>query len=72
MKQPFTKEQIIGHLNKLNDRWNDEYWIFVAAGELHLMKHGKDGARILETNGGMSQKAIIADFTSITADGGDW
>lgn len=72
MAKPFTKKQIIGHLNKLNNRWNDKFWVFAGDGTLHLMKYGKDGDRIIETSGGMSQRAIIVDFANIKADGGDW
>ena len=71
-KKPFTKKQILGHLEKLNKRWNNRYWIFATDGGLVLMKMGKDGDRIVSPGGGMSREAIVRAFNGINADGGDW
>lgn len=72
MGKPFTRKQIIGHLEKLNSRWNDKYWLFAADGTLHLMSKSRDGSRMTTPDGGMSPKALITTFTGIECDGGDW
>ena len=68
----YTRKTIVSHLQKLNDNWNDKYWIFVAAGELHLMRHKKDGQRAITADGGADQRYISKDYPKIIADGGDW
>ena len=67
----YTRKTIVTHLRKLNDNWNDNYWIFVAGGELCLMRKRK-GERVYRANGGADQKYISAEFSKIDADGGDW
>jgi hypothetical protein len=71
-EKPFTKKQIIGHLNKLSLRWNDKYWIYVSEGTVHLMKKDKNGKTIESPDGGVEQEAIIDSFGGIDADGGGW
>jgi len=68
----YTLRKINTMLKKLNENWNDKYWLFAADGELHLMKYNADGQRIVLANRGMSQKAILHSYNRITADGGDW
>jgi hypothetical protein len=66
-----TEKQIIRLLNKLDDGWNQDYWLF-SASNLHLMRYDKDGERVIEANGGMSQRAIVKSWSHIKHDGGDW
>ncbi len=68
----YTLRKINATLKKLNENWNDKYWLFAADGDLHLMRLNNDGGRILEANLGMSQKAIIHSYNRIKSDGGDW
>ena len=67
----YTVETIKRHLKKLNDNWNDEYWIYVAGGTLHLMRN-KNGERVVLPNGGVDARFISSSHTEINADGGDW
>ena len=68
----YTLKTIQAHLKKLDENWNNDYWLFAADGELTLMRK-KNGALILETDGiSMSQKGIIKSYNLIDADGGDW
>lgn len=69
---PYSKTKIKNILQKLSDNWNPDYWIFAADSGLHLMKKDEDGDRIVNTDGGMSQSAVISSFIGIDADGGDW
>lgn len=68
----YSLRKINATLKKLNDNWNDKYWLFAADGEIHLMRYNANGERMTENNLGMSQKAILHSYTNITADGGDW
>ena len=68
----YSLRKINATLKKLNENWNDKYWVFAADGELHLMKYNEARERIVESHGGMSQKAILHSYPKITADGGDW
>lgn len=70
MPRQLTKKEIIKRLKSLELRWNNKYWLYSASGDLHLMKIGKDGNRIMDGTG-FSQKAIVEDF-NIPCDGGDW
>ncbi len=63
---------IISALKELNDNWNDDYWIFVGAGELCLMKKNEEGEQAITPDGGVDQEYIVASFGRITADGGGW
>ncbi|KKN47710.1 hypothetical protein LCGC14_0660330 [marine sediment metagenome] len=63
---------IISILQELNDNWNDDYWIFVGAGELCLMKLNEDGKQAMTYGKGVDQDYVVASFPMIDADGGGW
>ena len=67
----YSRKTIVKNLQKLNDNWNDKYWIFVASGTLTLMRK-KNGERITDQGGGMSRRYTDMTFPLIEADGGDW
>ena len=67
----YTEKQIINALNRLEKNWNNNYWLFSAAGSLHLMKYSNDRERLVTSEGSMSPEAIIETFL-IQSDGGDW
>lgn len=67
----YSRKTIVKNLQKLNDNWNDRYWIFVASGTLTLMRKVK-GERALNPDGGMSSRYVCMTFPRIEADGGDW
>lgn len=69
--KPFTLKQIKGHLQKLNDRWPDNYWLFAAGGGLILMKK-EQGHHVFIERGSANPNYEIAKYHGIDADGGDW
>ena len=72
MTKPYSKKQIISHLNILSNRWNKRYWLYVGDGTLHLLKKNKDGTIKVDENDNISQEAIVDSFYGIDADGGGW
>ena len=68
----YTEKTIRTHLQKLNDNWNDDYWIFVVGGTLTLMRKDKNGNRSIKKNEGVDQSYILTDYVKIDADGGGW
>ncbi len=68
----FTRRTIKDHLDKLSENWNDDYWIYVANGEVFLMRK-KDGQRVMDAEtGGVDRRFISSAFHGMDADGGDW
>ena len=67
----YSRKTIGKNLQKLNDNWNDKYWIFVAGGTLTLMRK-KKGQRAILPNYGCDPKYISQAYNDIEADGGDW
>lgn len=67
----YTAKTIKAHLKKLNDNWNDDYWIYVAAGTLTIMRK-ESGQRAMLENGAVDPKYISASYMGIEAEGGDW
>ena len=67
----YSEQQMKSALSKLAANWNKNYWLFVAADNVHLMRYSPEGTRELTELGGMSQAAIV-HTVNFPADGGDW
>jgi len=80
-----TKKQIkqVKALQKLAKDWDDNLWLFAAAGKLCVMLEGgteqnpnptfnKVGGCFAQIGGGVNQENIIEIIDGITCDGGDW
>ena len=65
------EERALITLRNLAKRWPKHLWIYVADGQLCVMRKGEDGERLMQPNGGFDQDAIV-DIINIEADGGDW
>jgi len=72
--RPLTKAErsVIRRLRALARVWPDSLWLFSACGALQVMRCDKDGNRVLNMDGTMSQKAILKTIHGIPSDGGDW
>lgn len=72
-----TEHTAIELLNMLDNDWPQDLWLWAASGTLHLMQGKPDGGRYMLPSGkhylaGVDPKYIIATFSNITCDGGDW
>lgn len=69
--EPYSEQRMKTKLSELAAHWNNNYWLFVANGNVHLMRYSPEGDRELTADGGMSQTAIV-HTVKFPADGGDW
>ena len=65
------KAKIKNTLDRMAKNWNPDYWIFVANGNLCLMRK-KSGERAILPTGSVDHKYLIGEYPGIDADGGDW
>lgn len=66
-----NEEQVIAALQKLNDNWPKDLWLFSNGQALYLLRK-KDGKQATEPNGSFDTKQIIASFGGIHSEGGDF
>lgn len=62
MSKSMREEITIGALRRLEKTWPDTLWLYAAAGQLHLIKRGPDGRRVLLPAGAPDPGHTIASF----------
>jgi hypothetical protein len=67
-----TEKQIINLLDKLNDGWNTDYWLFAGATGFYLMRKNEDGSTTFKLEGNrISPETIAKVWHGMEAGGGN-
>ncbi len=72
MSDKLTKREqaAIDALKEVAKKWPKSLWLYVADGQVHVMRK-QGGQRVVTEMGGVDQDYIV-DSASIESDGGDW